>query len=314
METINVTEIEPKLKHPTIFEKFDELENGAAMIIHNDHDPKPLYYQMLAERGEVFIWEYLLNGPEIWEVKIKKVTKEEKIATIGEMVAEDYRKAEVFRKFGLDFCCGGKRTIQEACEKKGVDYNAVQQEIDKIEKESSEKVENFKEWELDFLADYIVNKHHKYVLESIPMLYELCHKVARVHGDRNPELIQIASHFVSVSEELTMHMKKEEGILFPYIKEMVKAKKENSSVEQPGFGSIQNPINMMEAEHLSAGEDIEAIRELSSNFTLPPNACNSYRVLFGKLEEFEKDLHQHIHLENNILFVKSVELEKEVLN
>lgn len=118
MEKLNVTLIEPRFKHPTIFKHFDELAEGKSLIIHNDHDPKPLYYQMKAEKGNVFSWEYLTNGPEFWEVKITKVAFINGSETIGEIVAKDYRKAEVFRKFGLDFCCGGKKTLEKACEKK----------------------------------------------------------------------------------------------------------------------------------------------------------------------------------------------------
>lgn len=314
METLDVTKIEPRLKHPTIFEKFGELKNGESIVIHNDHDPKPLYYQMLAELGEVFTWEYILSGPVIWEVKLKRVTKEEKIATIGEMVAEDFRKAEVFRKFGLDFCCGGKKSVKAACEKKGINYVEVESELKKIEEQNTNNVENYNDWELDFLADYIVNKHHRYVQDAMPMLYEYSNKVARVHGERNPEVVQIARCFNEVAEELTLHMQKEENILFPYIKELVAAKKKNEKIEKPAFGSIKNPINMMEAEHETVGENFEHIRKFSEEYTPPASACNSYRVLYGKLEEFEKDLQQHIHLENNILFKKAIELEQEVLS
>jgi len=313
METLDVTKLEPRLKHPTIFEKFAEVEQGDYFVIHNDHDPKPLYYQMLAELGEVFTWEYLLSGPEIWEVKITRVTKEEKVATMGEMVAEDFRKAEVFRKYGLDFCCGGKITVQKACEKKGIDYKAVERDLEMLNKNTGSRNENFNEWELDFLCDFIVNNHHKYVNDSLPMLLEYSAKVARVHGEAHPETIDIAHFFKNVAEELMSHMPKEENVLFPYIKQLVTAKKSGTKVQRPAFGSIVNPINTMEAEHLAAGDDLEKVHELSDNYQPPASACNTYRVLYAKLAEFEKDLHQHIHLENNILFKKAIELEKEVM-
>lgn len=313
METLDVTKLEPRLKHPTIFEKFAEVEQGDYFVIHNDHDPKPLYYQMLAELGEVFTWEYLLSGPEIWEVKITRVTKEEKVATMGEMVAEDFRKAEVFRKYGLDFCCGGKITVQKACEKKGIDYKAVERDLEMLNKNTGSRNENFNEWELDFLCDFIVNNHHKYVSDSLPMLLEYSAKVARVHGEAHPETIDIAHFFKNVAEELMSHMPKEENVLFPYIKQLVTAKKSGTKVQRPSFGSIVNPINTMEAEHLAAGDDLERVHELSDNYQPPASACNTYRVLYAKLAEFEKDLHQHIHLENNILFKKAIELEKEVM-
>jgi regulator of cell morphogenesis and NO signaling len=314
METLDVTLIEPRLKHPTIFQRFDALKGGESFVIHNDHDPIPLYYQMIAERGQTFEWEYLLKGPEIYEVKITKLNVGETSKTIGELVVSDYRKAEVFRKFGLDFCCGGKRTVKEACEKKGINPELVEAELKAVEQTGNgNRHLDFNSWDLDFLADYIINTHHKYVRESIPMLDELSQKVARVHGDRHPELIEIEKHYREVSEELTMHMQKEEYILFPFIKKLALAKKNGETPEAPGFGTIENPIRMMEAEHVSAGENLEAARQLSNNYTLPEDACNSYRILFAKLDEFERDLHDHVHLENNILFPKAIQLEKELL-
>lgn len=314
MKNLDVTLIEPRLKHPTIFKHFDELGQGESLLIHNDHDPKPLYYQMIAEKGNIFTWEYVLNGPEFWEVKITKQTSSNTSDTIGEMVAKDYRKAEVFRKFGLDFCCGGKKTLEKACEKKGIDLSEIKTALAEVEAQVTNSTEDYNSWELDFLADYIVNKHHKYVENSHPMLYEFSQKVARVHGDRHPEVIEIAHYYLEVAEELNNHMHKEEMILFPYIKELVNAKRNNLQMSTPPFGTIQNPINMMEEEHVSAGGNMDKIKELSNNFTPPDDACNSYRVLFAKLKEYEFDLHHHIHLENNILFKKAIELELELLN
>lgn len=314
MEKLDVTVIEPRFKHPTIFEHFDALSGGQAFIIHNDHDPKPLYYQMIAERGQIFNWEYLLEGPDFWEVKITKLNDGEKSETIGEMVASDYRKAEVFRKFGLDFCCGGKKTLEKACEKKGLDVVEVKKALKAVEDDFTTNTEDYNSWELDFLADYIINKHHKYIENSHPMLFEFSQKVARVHGSRHAEVVDIAHYYIEVAEELQLHMQKEEMILFPYIKELAIAKRNGTPMERPQFGSIQNPINMMEAEHESAHVNMEKIRELSNNFTPPEDACNSYRVLFAKLKEYEADLHHHIHLENNILFKKAIELEKELFN
>lgn len=314
MKTIDVTVLEPRMKHPTIFKEFDLITQGEAFVIHNDHDPKPLYYQLLAERGQIFEWEYLLNGPEVWEVKISKTNAGNPDTTIGEMAAKDFRKAEVFRKYGIDFCCGGKKTLKEVCNKKGIDSTEIEKELLEIDQRPTSSNENYNEWELDFLADYIVNKHHKYVVDSHPILFELTAKVARVHGDRHPELIDVAHYFNEVAEELKMHMHKEEMILFPYIKELVKAKKEHLTLERPPFGTIQNPINMMEEEHLSAGGNLEKVKELTDNFTPPADACNSYRVLFAKLDEYEKDLHHHIHLENNILFAKAIDLERQLFS
>lgn len=313
METLDVTQIEPRLKHPTIFERFDALSGGQSFIIHNDHDPKPLYYQLIAERGQTFNWEYLEEGPEIWEVKISKLNLGEKSSTIGELVAEDFRKAEVFRKFGLDFCCGGNKSLKEACEDKGINQKDVDTALEEVESQPQNSQQDFKNWELDFLTDYIINTHHKYVTESLPMLDEFSKKVARVHGDFHPEVIEIASLFDEVAEELKMHMHKEESILFPYIKKLVLAKSEKTEMEPSPFGSIENPIRMMESDHLMVGGNMDKIHKISNDFTPPEDACSSYCVLFAKLNEFEQDLHRHIHLENNILFPEAIQLEKELL-
>lgn len=308
---LDVTILEPRLKHPTIFEKFDSLNPGEDFIIHNDHDPKPLYYQLLAERGQTFVWEYVENGPEWWKVRIGKLAEGEKETTIGELVAKDYRKAQVFKKFGIDFCCGGKKTLSEVCNKKGIDIHRVEDELKNVDQQSLRTGDNYQNWELDFMCDYIINTHHNYVRESIPFLSEISQKVARVHGEHHPELVKVAEVFAGIAADLSMHLMKEENILFPYIKEMVLAKKTGMPLPQAQFGQVANPITVMEQEHEGAGEDLSEIRELTNNYDVPADACTSYRILFKKLEEFEDDLHQHVHMENNILFPKAIELEKQ---
>lgn len=171
----------------------------------------------------------------------------------------------------------------------------------------------YDQWELDVLADFIVSNHHRYVAESIPFLNELSEKVARVHGGAHPELVRIEGLVQAVTQELSMHMHKEEMILFPYIRNLVQARREGRQVAPPPFGTIAHPIAMMEDEHLAAGGGMEELRELSNQFTPPEEACMSYKVFYFKLNEFQDDLHQHIHLENNILFPKAKELERELL-
>ncbi|HET8827752.1 MAG TPA: iron-sulfur cluster repair di-iron protein, partial [Pelobium sp.] len=232
--------------------------------------------------------------------------------TIGEMVTKDFRKAQVFKKFGIDFCCGGKKTLKEVCDKKGIDTKLVEKELDRF-KESENSYFNFDQWELDFLIDYIVKTHHKYVKESLPFMSELSEKVARVHGGSHPELLELATIFNSLNRDLELHLMKEENILFPYIKELVLAKKEGRTLATAPFGKVNHPTQMMETEHEQAGENMEAIRKLTNDFELPFDACNSYQILFKKLAEFENDLFNHVHLENNILFPKAITLEKEIV-
>jgi regulator of cell morphogenesis and NO signaling len=311
---LNVTLIEPRLKHPTIFVRFDELAPGESLTIHNDHDPKPLYYQLLGERGNIFTWEYLEQGPQLWRIKISKKLSEEDEETLGEIAAKDLRKAEVFNKYGLDFCCGGKKTVKEACAEKGIDVTKVKQELlnaDKATTTASRPLP-YNDWSLDFLADYIVNTHHSYVKKTIPDLRGYAAKVAKVHGDHHPELITINKLVEEICDEMSAHMVKEETVLFPYVKQLVAFKNNGNGNGQFGnFETIQTPINMMEMEHELVGKDMEEIRNLSKNFSVPEDGCASYSFLFKTLEEFERDLHIHIHLENNILFPKAVELEKK---
>ncbi len=313
---LDVTILEPSKKHSTIFNQFDSLNNNESLVIVNDHDPKPLYYQMKAEWGNIFSWNYLEQGPENWKVRITKKHEIKDAETLGDIAAKDIRKALVFKKFGLDFCCGGKRTLYEACTSKKIDSNIVEQELNNIDKLASLNVKPlpYNDWALDFLADYIVNTHHTYVQKTLPDMVTFSAKVARVHGERNPELIQINQLVNELNVELLSHMIKEEKILFPYVKELVNTSKENKNSIQSHFGTIQNPINMMEMEHEVAGTLLEKIRNLTSNYTLPQNACGTYSLLYRLLEEFEDDLHTHIHLENNILFPKAIELENQLIS
>jgi regulator of cell morphogenesis and NO signaling len=232
--------------------------------------------------------------------------------TLAEIVTDNIRLAIVFEEYGLDFCCKGNRLLKDACADKNIDVQKVVDSLTNLSGNNNGK-ENPIEWQLDFLVDYIINNHHQYVRRMIPVISLHTDKVAAVHGKNHPETISIADLFLAVREELEMHMMKEERILFPQIKQMVLNKRENSQLLPPPFGTIQNPIRMMEYEHTSAGDAFSQIRELSNNYAHPEDACNTFKALYSELKEFEEDLHKHIHLENNILFPKSVILETELL-
>ncbi len=310
---LNVTLLEPRQKHPTIFVRFDELGAGESLTIHNDHDPKPLYYQLLGERGNIFVWEYLEQGPEWWKVRITKRKDDESDETLGEIATRDLRKAQIFKKYGLDFCCGGKKTVKQACAEKGLDVTKIEQELQAADQNAATgRPLPYNDWSLDFLADYIVNTHHSYVEKTLPDIRTYAAKVARVHGARHPELIPIQNLVEDIHAELSAHMIKEEKVLFPYIKELVAARQRATQPDATPFRSVQQPINMMEMEHESVGQSLEQIRELSNGFSLPEDACASYSLLYRLLAEFEDDLHTHVHLENNILFPKALKLEKEI--
>lgn len=233
--------------------------------------------------------------------------------TIGQMVAEDYRTAQVFKSHHIDFCCKGNRTLSEVAAKKGLDLETLLQELQTAQNNRQSDQTDFKTWPLDLLADYIEKKHHRYVERQIPVLKQYLDKLCRVHGDRHPELLDISEHFNASAGELAMHMKKEELVLFPWIRKMVLWSPDGDALDQPHFGTVRNPIQMMMQEHDNEGDRFRKIAELSNDYTPPADACNTYRVTFALLQEFEEDLHLHIHLENNILFPKAETLENNIL-
>ncbi|MDZ7805558.1 MAG: iron-sulfur cluster repair di-iron protein [Gracilimonas sp.] len=222
---------------------------------------------------------------------------------VGEIVAEDYRTAQVLRSYGLDFCCGGGRTLEKACTSKKIEIDTVISELESLQN-TGETEHNYNDWSLDFLADYIVNNHHSFVRKMLPELAFYAEKVSGVHGDRDPELNDIRELVYTLRAEITAHLQKEEEDLFPQIKDLVRENK---------TGSVKEAIvEALEDEHDSAGEIMAKIEELTNGFNPPSNACSSYRVLFKNLQGFQNDLHKHVHLENNILFPKALKLEKSL--
>jgi regulator of cell morphogenesis and NO signaling len=232
---------------------------------------------------------------------------------IKDMVTEDFRTAAVFEKYSIDFCCGGRKPLETACQEQGVTVADVLADLHDLDGASASGGGRFTEWDLDFLATYIVQNYHAYVRRVIPSLIAHTEKIVRVHGKNHPELLPIAEQFSAIASELASHMMKEERILFPYISALAAAKRDGASLQRPPFGTIRNPIRMMEAEHQSAGDGFAFIRKTSQGYTVPSDGCTTYRVTYQELEEFERDLHQHVHLENNILFPKSILLEEELL-
>jgi len=234
--------------------------------------------------------------------------------SIGKFVADDYRTAAVFQNYGIDFCCRGGKTINEVCESKNISADEMLTKLDDVSKQTNDQNIDYKSWDLDLLTDYIEKKHHRYVEKTIPVLKQFLEKLCKVHGARHPELFDINEEFNISAVELTAHMKKEELMLFPFIKKMAALK--NVTVQEkwnPVNGSVQNPINMMMEEHSIEGDRFSKIAELSNNYTAPADGCTTYNVAFEMLKDFEADLHMHIHLENNILFPGAISLEKVLL-
>lgn len=219
---------------------------------------------------------------------------------VGRIVADNFRTAKVFTEYGIDFCCKGGVKLSDACEMRGLDTEKVIEELLQVFQTADSS--DYLGMGMGELVDHIIKVHHKYVEDTIPALKFYLDKINRVHGDRHPELEEVKNQFFAAADALTVHMKKEEFILFPYIKAMEEAIKNDFPLSAPHFGHIDNPIAMMEEEHDTEGERFRKISALTNKYNPPADACQTYRVAFAMLEEFENDLHTHIHLENNILF------------
>ena len=235
--------------------------------------------------------------------------------TIGEIVAENYHAAAVFEKHEIDYCCGGKKTLVAVCKERHLDLSKLLKEIEETTSTVQMQLpsQNAAKWNLSFLINYIIETHHQYVKESIPTLLRLTEKIAAVHGKNHPELIKVQSLFKTLSSELTVHLQKEEKVLFPYINRLLEAKALHTMPNTPAFKTIQHPLQVLEHEHDEAGAIMLEIRQLCHHYTPPADACTTYKVALSTLHEFETDLHLHVHLENNILFPKAQDLENELL-
>jgi len=232
--------------------------------------------------------------------------------SVGDIVKANFKTAQIFERNNIDFCCGGGISLNEACKKSGINIEQLIPELVATIQLSDPDSRYIDELELNELCDYIEKRHHTYVIESIPFLQQKLQKLCDVHGENHSELSEVKALFDGAAENLGAHMKKEELILFPYIRKMVKFKKEGKTAKDE-FGDAENTIDIMHEEHQTEGERFEKISKLTSSYTCPPDGCGTYQVTYKTLKEFENDLHRHIHLENNILFKKALLLESELL-
>lgn len=232
--------------------------------------------------------------------------------TVRELAVEIPEATRIFEKIGIDYCCGGNKSLEEACTTANISLDEVLDSLELAEQTARAKQKD-RNWQAEPLAElvaHINSTHHKYTREELARLGPLFDKVVSVHGKNHPELQNVRAAFRGMAQELTTHMMKEEAVLFPYIVRMEEAVIQKEPVLPPPFGSVQNPVAMMMHEHDSAGDALRTMRQASAGYTPPGDACISYQTLYKALGDFEKDLHQHIHLENNILFPRAIEMER----
>jgi regulator of cell morphogenesis and NO signaling len=231
--------------------------------------------------------------------------------TVGEIAAEAPSTTREFEKLGIDYCCGGSRTLGEACASANI---SVDEALSRLEKSlsSTTKSGDGTDWQNRLLADliaHITSTHHAFVRDESPRIEALAAKVVGVHGKNHPELSQVQAIFSALAEELRVHLMKEEQILFPYVLLMEESTLAGEPAPPAIFGTVMNPVRMMMSEHDGAGEALRSLRSVTEDYTVPEDACISYRTLYQALQGFESDMHQHIHLENNILFPRAGSME-----
>ncbi len=232
--------------------------------------------------------------------------------TVGELALENPAATRVFEKLGIDYCCGGGRTLEQACQAAHMSINQVADSLAAASQAASVSApdRNWQSEPLSELLAHIQSTHHVYTREEIARLGPLFDKVCSVHGKNHPELLRLREFFSGLAEELTTHLMKEEKVLFPYILRLEEAVVAKEPVLPPPFGSVRNPVAMMMHEHDGAGSALRSMRQVSNGYAAPPDACVSFQTLYQALEAFEADLHQHIHLENNVLFPRAIEMEQ----
>jgi regulator of cell morphogenesis and NO signaling len=229
--------------------------------------------------------------------------------TVRDIALEQPASIRVFERFGIDYCCGGRKSLAEACSARGVSIDEVMAELAAATDTSQPSPIDWSQAPLNQLTEHIVANHHAYVKRELPRLAVLAQKVVNRHGDTQPHLTAIQQSLIYLDDELTHHLAKEENILFPYIAASETAMTTGSAHPDACFGAVANPIGMMTNEHEAAGALLAEIERLSENFTTPIGACPTYHAFYDGLREFQQDLHQHIHLENNILFPRAIDLE-----
>jgi len=243
------------------------------------------------------------------------VNKIEAGSSVSDIVRYDYRTADLFRKYDIDFCCGGKWPLDVVCKNKNLETETIIEELEKIISQSSSNAAiDFDSWEIDFLTDYVLNVHHRYLEKALPDVKEQIRKFLDGHLKNYPDLVILEVIISRFMKEIPPHMKREEEIFFPYIKQIYHAHKHRESYARLLIRTLRKPLEeVMLKEHETTGSNLHQLRTATNNYTPPDNACITHKVTFAKLKELDKDLVQHIHLESNILFPKAIKMEQELL-
>jgi len=232
---------------------------------------------------------------------------------VSDIVMAEPKAKRVFEDAGVDYCCGGGHSLQDACLAAGTSVEEISRRLREAGGTATAEDAHWTSAPLGELTRQIREKHHGYVREAIGRVRPLAGEVRAKHGENHAELAEIEELFLEVAHEMSAHMQKEELILFPYIEAMERSFRAGASLEPPFFGTVQNPIHMMMKEHDAAGDLVKRIRKASGGYLAPADGCASYQTLYQELREFETDLHEHVHLENNILFPRALELEAAML-
>jgi len=235
--------------------------------------------------------------------------------TVREVALQIPQSTRLFEKLKIDYCCGGNQPLAKACAAAGIDVGNVMEKLGEMDRSNSQEANalDFQNASLPELIEHIVNTHHVFTKSEMDRLEALTVKVINAHADNHPELIQLGDLFQRLCADLKPHMFKEEQVLFPYIVAMTHAAEQNRPGPFAPFGTVKNPVRMMMSEHDTAGQILRELRVLTADYKVPPDACISYQTLYEALENFENDLHQHIHLENNLLFPKALDLESRLV-
>ena len=231
---------------------------------------------------------------------------------VGEIAKNHFQTVKVFDDYQIDFCCGGKQSLNEVCQVNSLDPAEIIERLEESIRNAGD-APKFNDMPLNELIQYIISRHHTYVRENIPLITKLLEKIEEVHGTRHPEIEAVNGHFKESAGQLIMHMQKEEIVLFPLIERLLQLKKGNKFITVTSGASVTQPIAVMMQDHENEGARFELISSLTKNYTIPADGCNTFRAAYETLQAFEKDLHRHIHLENNILFPKAALLEQEIV-